>query len=83
VCLDERTGERLWQLVTPVRTSGYPEGATMGQQRWGICSSPTVESDRVYVISNGNDILCLDANGLADGNDGPYQDEAQYMAREG
>ena len=27
--------------------------------------------------------MCLDTNGMADGNDGPYQDEGQYMAGPG
>lgn len=82
-CLDEATGERLWNLVSPERTQGLPANAFMEEQRWGICSSPTVDGQRVYVITNGDDLLCLDVNGLRDGNDGPFQDEAQYMAGEG
>ena len=38
-----------------------------------------VQGDRVYVVSSAGDILCLDAAGLADGNDGPFLDEAQYI----
>ena len=49
----------------------------------GICSSPTVEAKRVYVVSNRCEVLCLDAEGLGNGNDGPFQDEAKYMAGEG
>ena len=29
------------------------------------------------------EIMCLDVNGMADGNDGPYKDEARYMAGKG
>lgn len=82
-CLDEATGERLWNLVSPERIRGLPPNAFMEEQRWGICSSPTVDGDRVYIITNGDDLLCLDVNGLRDGNDGPFQDEAQFMAGEG
>ncbi len=82
-CLDEGTGETLWRLVCPERTQGFPPRTHMVQQRWGICSSPTVDEDCVYIVTNGNDVLCLDCNGLADGNDGPFQEEGQYMAREG
>lgn len=80
VCLDEVSGRMLWQLVAPVRLDGFPPRTHMVQQRWGICSSPTADGDRVYVVSNGGDVLCLDVNGLTDGNDGPFQEEAQFMA---
>ena len=46
----------------------------------GICSSPTVEGDRVYLVTNRCEVMCLDVNGMADGNDGPFTDEGQYMA---
>ncbi len=77
-CLDEATGELLWQLVIPVRTE-LPQPIHFGHQHLGVCSSPTVEEGRVYVVTSAGDIVCLDADGLADGNDGPFQDEAQYM----
>jgi len=77
-CLDEETGELLWQLVIPQRTR-LPKDAHFGHQYLGVCSSPTIEGDRVYVITSAGDMVCLDADGLADGNDGPFQDEARYM----
>ncbi|MCF7848836.1 MAG: PQQ-binding-like beta-propeller repeat protein [Kiritimatiellales bacterium] len=82
-CLDEKDGKILWKLVVPDRQWGYPEGFAMTQEKWGICSSPTVDGDRVYVVDNGGNVLCLDVNGLADGNDGPFQDEASYMVKPG
>jgi outer membrane protein assembly factor BamB len=82
-CLDEKTGKILWKLVVPDRQWGYPKGFAMSQQKWGICSSPTVDGDRIYVVDNGGNILCLDVNGLADGNDGPFQNEAGYMVKPG
>ncbi len=82
-CFDEATGELLWQLIVPNREHGLPDEVHYGLQNLGVCSSPTVDGDRVYVVSSAGDILCLDSNGLADGNGGPFQDEAQYIAGHG
>jgi outer membrane protein assembly factor BamB len=77
-CLDEATGELLWQLVIPHRTA-LPKEMHFSQQHLGVCSSPTVEGDRVYVVSSAGDVLCLDVEGQANGNQGPFTDEARYM----
>ncbi len=81
-CLDEATGQLVWQLVCPKRTN-IPKKMHFGHQHLGVCSSPTVDGDRVYVVSSAGDVLCLDVDGQADGNDGPYTDEGQYMAGHG
>lgn len=83
LCLDEATGAVLWHLVSPERTEGFPPRAHMIHQRWGIASSPAVMGERVYVVTQGDDLLCLDVDGLRDGNDGAFQEEAQFMAGEG
>jgi outer membrane protein assembly factor BamB len=75
MCLDEKTGKFLWQLVVPKLSAGQ----VSDWEYIGICSSPTVDGDRVYVASNRCEVVCLDAKGMANGNDG-YQDEGQYMA---
>ena len=49
----------------------------------GICSSPTVDGDRVYLVTNRCEVLCLDVHGMANGNDGPLRDEGQYTAGPG
>ncbi len=83
-CLDAATGGVLWRLAVPERPrSRLPQGAHYGEQRIGTCSSPAVSGNRVYIVSGACEILCLDVNGLADGNDGPFQDEARYMAGNG
>lgn len=83
-CLDEATGRLLWQLVVPRRLKErLPEGAHYGQQQFGVCSSPAVDSGRVYVVTSADEVVCLDADGLADGNDGPFKDEGQYMVGPG
>lgn len=79
LCLDEATGALLWQLVVPKLTNSiywdWPNA--------GICSPPTVEGERVYLVSNRGEVLCLDARGMANGNDGPYRAEAQHCVRPG
>jgi len=81
-CLDEATGELLWQLVVPQREK-LPAGAHFGHQFLGICSSPTVQGSRVYVVTSACEVICLDVAGMADGNGGPFRDEAQYMVGPG
>jgi outer membrane protein assembly factor BamB len=74
-CLAERTGKLLWQLAIPKLTGDI----FLDWPRAGICSPPTVESNRVYIVSNRGEALCLDAEGMANGNDGPFVDEAALM----
>jgi outer membrane protein assembly factor BamB len=73
---DERTGEFLWQLVVPKLASGKVND----WEGLGLLSSPTVEGNRVYIVTSRCEVMCLDVNGLANGNDGPFQDEGQYIA---
>ena len=49
-CFDEATGKLLWQLVVPQRTK-YPRSLLFNHQDLGVCSSPTVDGDRVYVVT--------------------------------
>ena len=79
LCLNESDGSLCWQLVVP-RIEGD------NHNDWpmvGICSPPTVEGNRVYLLTNRSEVLCLDLNGQADGNDGDFQGEAWYMAPNG
>ncbi len=82
-CFDESDGSLIWQLVIPKRVHGLPDSVHFGLQTCGVCSSPTVDGDRVFVVTSAGDIVCLDIHGLADGNDGPFQEEGQYMAGHG
>ena len=61
-CLDEATGKLLWQLVTPKRTD-LAEGTYFNHQDLGTCSSPTVDGDRVYVVTSADEVVCLDVHG--------------------
>ena len=75
MALDEKTGKMLWQLAIPKLGAGK----VVDFEQVGICSSPAVEGDRVYLVTNRCEVLCLDAKGLADGNEGPFTDEAKYV----
>ena len=75
MCLAESSGALLWQLVVPKRD----EDAYMDWPRMGMSSTATVEGDRVYLVDNRGAVVCLDVNGMADGNNGPFRDEAAYM----
>lgn len=63
VCLEEQTGRLLWDLVFPRVTDAEWPHADTG---YGICSTPTVEGDRVYLVSNRGELLCMDIQGPAD-----------------
>jgi outer membrane protein assembly factor BamB len=75
ICLDEQTGDLCWQLVVP----RFEDKKYLDWRRGGICSTATVEGDRVYVVSNRAEVMCLDLKGQANGNDGPFQDEGRLM----
>lgn len=73
-CFDEKTGKFLWQAthdkLAAGRVNDWPEQ--------GICSSPAVEGDRLYYVSNRCELVCADTEGFHDGeNDGPFTGE-QY-----
>ncbi|HZN66916.1 MAG TPA: PQQ-binding-like beta-propeller repeat protein [Tepidisphaeraceae bacterium] len=79
MCFDEKTGKFLWQLVAPKLAAGR-------NSDWefvGLCSSPAVDGNRVFAVTNRCEVICLDAHGLSNGNDGPFKDEAQYLAGPG
>lgn len=79
ICFDEKSGEFLWQLIVP-------KWYKIKWADWryiGICSPPSVEGDRVYLVSNRCEVICLDAKGMANGNDGPFRDEGRHMVPEG
>jgi outer membrane protein assembly factor BamB len=75
MCFEEKSGRLLWQLVVPKRA----EDVYFDWPQSGISSPVTVEEDRVYLVSNRGEVMCLDANGMANGNDGPFQDEGAHM----
>ncbi len=74
LCLDEEDGHLLWQMVVPKRT----EDQYFDWPKTGMSSPVTVEGDRAYTVTNRGEVVCLDVLGMANGNDGPFKDEAAH-----
>jgi outer membrane protein assembly factor BamB len=79
LCLDSRNGRLLWQLAAPK----IGNGKISDWEFLGLCSSPTVVGKRVYIVTNRCEAMCLDTDGLTNGNDGPFKDEAHYLTAHG
>ncbi|MGD8815643.1 MAG: PQQ-binding-like beta-propeller repeat protein [Acidobacteriota bacterium] len=76
----ESDGEFLWQMVHDKLESGQVNDWPFQ----GICSSPTVEGDRLYYVSNRGEIVALDTEGFRDGdNDGPFTAEERTREIDG
>jgi len=78
MCFDEKTGEFRWQMTTPKLGAGK----VSDWEFLGMCSSALIdeESKSGYVVTNRGEIVAFDLGGMADGNDGDFQDEGKYMA---
>ena len=72
VCFRVSDGEFLWQHSAEKLSTGR-------ENDWeyqGLCSTPLVENDRLWLVTNRCEVICLDTEGFRDGeNDGPYRDE--------
>lgn len=79
MCFNESDGALCWQLVIPK----IPKDPYLDCPGVGICSPASIEGDRVYVVTNRAEVLCLDLAGMADGNDGPFRDEAKLSVPAG
>ena len=77
MCFAEEDGKFLWQAVH----DKLPAGRVNDWPLQGICSSPVVEGNRLYYVSNRCELVCADVEGFLDGatieeaNDGPYKVE--------
>ncbi|MGE5194765.1 MAG: PQQ-binding-like beta-propeller repeat protein [Deltaproteobacteria bacterium] len=72
LCFDEATGKFLWQHSN----EKLPTGRVNDWEQLGICSSPYVEGQRLWYVTNRDEITCLDIEGFLDGeNDGPFKEE--------
>ncbi|MCX7045538.1 MAG: PQQ-binding-like beta-propeller repeat protein [Candidatus Sumerlaeota bacterium] len=79
ICVEQATGKLIWRMPSPRYFAGIKPPYHFDQWRCGICSGPLVDGDRVYVVGNRGEVLCLDREGQANGNDGPFKDELEYM----
>ncbi|MCU0803137.1 MAG: PQQ-binding-like beta-propeller repeat protein, partial [Rhodobacteraceae bacterium] len=59
MCFDEKTGKFLWQIVF----DKLPAGRVQDWPEEGICSSATVEGDKIYFVSNRCTVVCAAADG--------------------
>src|ERR1700752_5293254 len=68
----ESDGQFMWQMVHDKLVAGRVND-------WpyqGVASSPLVDGDRLYYVSNRAELVCLDTQGFRDKeNDGPVTDE--------
>lgn len=73
MCFDEKTGKFLWQMVHDKLESGQVND----WPKEGLCSTPVVDGGKVYYTSNRCEVVCLDPNGFANGNDGFQKEKYQ------
>ena len=71
LCLDQASGELIWQAVH----DKLPAGRVNDWPREGICSSPVVEGNRIWYVSNRCEVVCADVAGMADGKNDGIKDE--------
>jgi outer membrane protein assembly factor BamB len=79
MCIDAANGKTIWQLPIPRYMQGTKAPYHFNHWKCGVCSRPAIDGDRLYIVGPRGDILCLDRNGQADGNEGPFLGEAAYM----
>ena len=79
MCLERATGMMIWQLVIPRYMEGTKAPFHFNHWQCGVCSRPEIDGKRLYIVGPRGDVLCLDRNGQADGNDGPFVNEIEYM----
>lgn len=67
LCFEEATGKFLWQHSSEKLETGK-------KHDWpdqGICSTPLVDGNRLWYVTNRGEVVCLDTEGFHDGsNDG-------------
>jgi len=72
MAFNEANGKFLWQATHKKLAAGIVNDWPLQ----GICSTPFIEGDKIYYVSNRCEVVCIDTEGFLDSeNDGPYQDE--------
>lgn len=84
MCLDEKTGTLIWRLVVPrLEIDRSKVSEDYDDMNLGVCSTATVDNDRVYLVTNRCEVVCLDVAGMANGNDGAFVTEEAFSVPEG
>lgn len=71
MCFRESDGQFFWQAVH----DKLPSGMVNDWPKEGICSTPFVDGNRLYYVSNRCDLVCADTEGFIDGKNDGVQDE--------
>ena len=72
LCFEEATGKFLWQYSSPKLATGRVNDWA----QVGMPSTPVVDGDRLWAVTNRCEVVCLDTDGFHDGeNDGPHCNE--------
>lgn len=72
LAFDEATGTFLWQCSS----EKLPTGRVHDWPLQGMPSTPVVDGDRLWAVTNRCEVVCLDTEGFRDGeNDGPFVGE--------
>ena len=72
ICFNAETGKFLWQHSN----EKLPTGRVHDWPHQGIVSTPCIDGDRLWYVSNRGEVCCLDTAGFRDEeNDGPFKDE--------
>lgn len=77
LCFEEDTGRFLWQHSNPK----LPTGRVHDWPMQGVCSTPVVDGDRLWYVSNRGEVVCLDTHGFYDEEDDgePMADEGEWV----
>ena len=80
MAFNETDGSFLWQSTH----TKLPAGRVNDWPQQGICSTPFIEGNRLYYISNRCEVVCIDTEGFKDGeNDGPFTSETDATEIDG
>jgi outer membrane protein assembly factor BamB len=72
LCFDAKDGKFLWQHSS----EKMPTGRVHDWPLQGVCSTPLVEGNRLWFVTNRGEVRCLDTEGFHDGeNDVPFKKE--------
>ena len=74
MAFDADKGQLVWQSAHAKLGAGRVNDWPLQ----GVCSTPFIERERIYYVSNRAEVICADTKGFRDGeNDGPYKNETE------
>ena len=62
--LEEATGQVMWRVTIPRMVTEWKD-FNYDDLSLGVCSTPTVADHRLYVVTNRDEMICLDPDGKA------------------